>query len=189
MASRFDYFVMFAEMRTGSNFLEENINEYPGLKCHGEVFNPHFIGGAKKTEMMGVTMQMRQKDPLQLLDRMRVETKGLPGFRFFHDHDPRVLDHILPDPRCAKIILTRNPVESYVSLKIASATGQWRLNDMKNAKSAKISFDRAEFEDHIDQLQQFQMRLLRGMQTTGQTGFYIAYEDVRDLDVLDGLAI
>ena len=188
MASRFDYFVMFAEMRTGSNFLEENINEYPGLKCHGEVFNPHFIGGAKKTEMMGVTMQMRQDDPLQLLDQMRVNTDGLPGFRFFHDHDPRVLEHILPDPRCAKIILTRNPVESYVSLKIASATGQWRLNDMKNAKSAKIRFERREFEDHIDQLQQFQLRLLRGMQTTGQTGFYIAYEDVRDLEVLDGLA-
>ena len=33
--SRFDYFVVFAEMRTGSNFLEANINAFDGLTCHG----------------------------------------------------------------------------------------------------------------------------------------------------------
>lgn len=41
---RFDSFVMFAEMRTGSNFLEANLNAMPGVTCHGEMFNPHFIG-------------------------------------------------------------------------------------------------------------------------------------------------
>lgn len=46
----------------------------------------------------------------------------LGGFRYFHDHDPRVLDMILDDPGCAKIILTRNPLDSYVSWKIAQAT-------------------------------------------------------------------
>ncbi len=40
----FDYFVVFAEMRTGSNFLEANLNAFAGLTCHGEAFNPHFIG-------------------------------------------------------------------------------------------------------------------------------------------------
>lgn len=188
MDKRFDYFVVYAEMRTGSNFLEENINEYPGLTCHGEAFNPVFVGGAKKTEMFGVTLAQREADPFMLLDRMRVQTDGLPGFRFFHDHDPRVLAHTLSDPRCGKIVLTRNPVDSYVSRKIAAATGQWRLNDMKNAKTARIAFDRAEFEQHLDTLQAFQMRLLRGMQTTGQTAFYIGYDDLHDLDVLDGLA-
>jgi len=188
MANRFDYFVVYAEMRTGSNFLEENINEYPGLKCYGEAFNPVFMGGADKSEMLGVSLQQREADPQQLLDRMRVETKGLPGFRFFHDHDPRILEKTLNDPRCAKIILTRNPVDSYVSRKIAAETGQWRLNDLKNAKTARISFDRAEFEQHLDKLQQFQLQLLRGLQVTGQTAFYIAYDDLRDLEVLDGMA-
>ncbi len=32
MSGPFDYFVVFAEMRTGSNFLEENLNDYPGSK-------------------------------------------------------------------------------------------------------------------------------------------------------------
>lgn len=188
MAGRFDYFVVYAEMRTGSNFLEENINEYPGLTCYGEAFNPVFMGGANKTEMLGVTLAQRESNPYQLLDRMLVHTDGLPGFRFFHDHDPRILERTLTDPRCAKIILTRNPIDSYVSRKIASATGQWRLNDLKNAKTAKIEFVRDEFEEHLDRLQTFQRTLLNGLQTTGQTAFYIAYEDVGDVQVMNGLA-
>ncbi len=133
-------------------------------------------------------MSDRETDPLALLDRIKAQTDGLPGFRFFHDHDPRILDHCLPDPRCAKIILTRNPVDSYVSRKIAQATGQWRLGDMKTAKSAQITFDPTEFEAHLNRLQEFQMLLMRGLQTTGQTAFYIAYDDLHDLEVLDGLA-
>jgi len=188
MVDRFDYFVIYADMRTGSNFLEENINEYPGLTCHGEVFNPHFIGHAKKTEMMGVTLQQREADPFSLLDHMRDQTDGMPGFRFFHDHDPRVLERSLNDPRCAKIILTRNPVDSYVSRKIAVATDQWRLNDLKNAKTAQVNFDSGEFEGHIAASQEFQLKLQHALQTSGQTAFYIGYDDLRDLSVLDGLA-
>lgn len=188
MGSRFDYFVMFAAMRTGSNFLEENLNEYPGITCYGEAFNPLFAGHANKSELLGITLEQREADPIQLIDRMRIETDGLPGFRFFHDHDPRVLGHSLADARCAKIILTRNPVDSYVSRKIAAATGQWRLNDLKNAKTAQIKFNRDEFEQHLDGLQQFQLTLLHGLQTTGQTAFYVSYDDLRDLSVLDGVA-
>ena len=36
----FTSFVMFAGMRTGSNFLEANLNALPGVSCLGEVFNP-----------------------------------------------------------------------------------------------------------------------------------------------------
>lgn len=188
MSSRFDYFIVLAEMRTGSNFLEENLNEYPGIHCYGEAFNPNFIGHANKTELFGVTMTTREEHPNRLLDRMRAETDGLAGFRFFHDHDPRILTLALNDPRCAKIVLTRNPLQSYVSRKIAAATGQWRLNDMKGAKTARISFDAREFEEHLDALQRFQLRLLRALQVSGQTAFYVAYDDIQDVEVLDGMA-
>ena len=39
----FDYFVVLAEMRTGSNLVEANLNEFAGVTCEGEVFNSHFI--------------------------------------------------------------------------------------------------------------------------------------------------
>ncbi len=175
-------------MRTGSNFLEANLNALPGVACLGEVFNPHFIGKKDQTEMFGVDMALRDQDPRVLLRRLRDRTEGLAGFRYFHDHDPRILPDLLEDPACAKIILTRNPVDSYVSWKIAQATGQWKLTNAKNLKTGQARFNAAEFEAHMEALQAFQVRLMHGLQTSGQTAFYIDYEDIQDVDVLNGLA-
>jgi hypothetical protein len=185
---RFDAFVLFAEMRTGSNYLEESLNAFPDITCHGEVYNPTFLGHHNRFDLFGYDMDRREADPLGLLDALVTETDGLPGFRLFHDHDDRVVDHILPDPRFAKVILTRNPLDSYVSRKIANATGQWRLTDANNRKSAKVVFDAEEFAELMDRLSAFQDRLRRGLQVTGQAAFHIRYEDINDPDVLNGLA-
>lgn len=183
----FDYFVVFAEMRTGSNFLEANINAFDGLTCHGEAFNPNFIGYPKRDDVLGVTMEDRDADPQALIERIKA-ADGLNGFRFFNSHDMRVFEDILTDPRCAKIILTRNPIESYVSWKIAKATGQWKLTDVKRLREDTVEFDADEFQTRLDKMQQFQVLLLGGLQRTGQTAFYIDYEDLRDVDVMNGLA-
>ena len=188
MSKTFKYFVVFAEMRTGSNFLEENINAFPSLKCWGEAFNPSFVGKSNWTEMAGVSQSERDKDPHKLLDAMREHTDGLAGFRFFHNHDPRILEHVLQDKDCAKIILTRNPLESYVSLKIANATNQWRLTDMKHAKKSKAHFDLAEFHNVLANTKAFQLTIQEQLQKSGQTGFYINYEDIQNVDVINGLA-
>lgn len=185
--AQFDYFVVFAEMRTGSNLLEANLNHYPGLACLGEAFNPHFIGYPNKDSCLGIDLPSREKDPLALINAVRDNPDALSGFRFFHDHDPRILDEVLPDPRCAKIILTRNPVDSYVSWKIAQATGQWKLTDVRKRKDAKAVFDADEFRNHVSALQDFQVVLLNTLQTTGQTPFYVAYEDLKDVEVMNGM--
>ncbi|SEP92670.1 nodulation protein NodH [Thalassovita taeanensis] len=188
MNKQFDYFVVLAEMRTGSNFLEANLNAFPGLTCHGEAYNPHFIGYPNKTEILGITQAMREADPGRLIETIKAGTPGLGGFRFFHDHDPRALEVFLADPRCAKIILTRNPVDSYVSWKIAKATGQWKLTDVKKRRDGLADFNRAEFETHLAELQAFQVQLLNALQVSGQTAFYVAYEDLQDVAVMNGLA-
>ena len=187
MTRRFDYFILLAEMRTGSNFLESNLNAFDGIGCHGEAFNPHFIGYPHKTEILGVTQAMRDADPAQLIRAVK-QAPGIGGFRFFHDHDPRALEIALADPRCAKIVLTRNPLESYVSWKIAKATNQWKLTDVKRRKQAQAEFDAEEFARHVATLQGFQVTLMNRLQSSGQTAFYVAYEDLQDLGVMNGLA-
>lgn len=136
MSKPFDYFVVFAEMRTGSNFLEANLNAFPGISCVGEAFNPHFIGYPNREDCLGVSEEERNRDPDTLLHAIK-HASNITGFRYFHDHDARVLDTALNDPRCGKIILTRNPVDSYVSWKIAQATGQWKLTNVAKRKDAK----------------------------------------------------
>lgn len=188
MVSNFDYFVVFAEMRTGSNFLESNLNALDGVTCLGEAFNPHFIGYPKSKNILGVTQQDRDSDPSKLIDAISQVPDHISGFRYFHDHDPRVLDQMLDDPRCAKIVLTRNPAESYVSWKIAKATGQWKLTDVKRRKDGAALFDAEEFSAHVESLQTFQLHLMNRLQTSGQTAFYVAYEDLQDVEVMNGIA-
>ncbi len=188
MTQKFNSFVVFAEMRTGSNFLEANLNSFAGITCHGEAFNPHFIGYPNTNSILGIDQAARDSDPGALLRAIRHDPSAMGGFRYFHDHDPRVLDPILDDPSCAKIILTRNPVESYVSWKIAQATGQWKLTDMKARKAAQVVFNAAEFEAHLEALQSFQLMLMNRLQTSGQTAFYVAYEDLQSVEVMNGIA-
>jgi LPS sulfotransferase NodH len=186
--SKFDYFVVFAEMRTGSNFLEANLNAFDGIMCHGEAFNPHFIGYPKSTEILGVSQETRDATPQALIVQIKNQASGIGGFRYFHDHDPRILDQCLADPKCAKIILTRNPVDSYVSWKIAKETGQWKLTDAKSRKDGKATFDDKEFAAHLEALQAFQLSLLNALQTSGQTAFYVSYEDLQSVEVMNGIA-
>ncbi len=186
--ARFSSFVIFGEMRTGSNFLEMNLNRLAGFHCYGEAFNPYLLGNHTNNTLCGYTAKQRDEDPLGLLAAMRAQTQGLSGFRYFRDHDPRVLDTVLNDPACAKIILTRNPVESYISWKIARETDQWRLMNTRKHTTVQLEFDADQFQRHLQKSQQFQMLLLHALQTSGQTAFYLDYEDIMDLDVLNGIA-
>ncbi|KIC49848.1 nodulation protein NodH [Tateyamaria sp. ANG-S1] len=185
--ANFDYFVVFAEMRTGSNFLETNLNAFDGISCHGEAFNPFFIGYPNKDDILGVTLAARDDNPKTLLRAIK-KAPDLNGFRYFHNHDPRIFDKIMDDPKCAKIVLTRNPVDSYVSWKIARATGQWKLTDAKARKDGRATFDADEFAAHLGALQDFQVTLLNRLQASGQTAFYLAYEDLQSLSAMNGLA-
>ena len=185
--AQFDYFVVFAEMRTGSNFLESNINAFDGLACHGEAYNPSFVGYPNGSKTLGISLDGRNEDPLKILETVKA-ADGLNGFRYFNDHDPRVFDPMMADRKCAKIILTRNPVESYVSWKIAKSTGQWKLTDVKRLREDTISFNANEFRDYINKLQAFQVRLLNTLQKSGQTAFYVDYEDLQDVEIMNGLA-
>ncbi|OAN67750.1 nodulation protein NodH [Sulfitobacter sp. EhC04] len=188
MADKFHSFVVFAEMRTGSNFLETNLNAFGGIKCHGEAFNPHFLGYPHNEPILGIDQKTRDRDPHILLKAIRGNTARLSGFRYFHDHDPRIFDAVMEDAKCAKIILTRNPVDSYVSWKIAQETGQWKLTDVKAQKTAQAVFDAREFEAHLEALQAFQVTLLNRLQVSGQTAFYVAYDDLQSVEVMNGLA-
>jgi LPS sulfotransferase NodH len=186
----FTSFVVLAEMRTGSNLLETYLNEAPGVTCHAELFNPSFIDHPKTETVCGYDFAARERDPLGLLAAVRAEggaDRELVGFRLFHDHDPRVRDHVLDDPACAKIILTRNPLEMHVSRKVAAATDQWRLYNVARRRSAKVRFDPQDFAADLQRWQDSQRLILNRLQVTGQGAFFIHYDDLNDLAVVNGL--
>lgn len=186
-AKSFEYFVILAGMRTGSNLLEEHLASMAGLKTYGELFNPNFFGKPKSESGFGLTIGERDQAPVTVVDRMKEQGEELPGFRLFYDHDLRVIDHVLADRSAAKIILTRRPIESYVSLKVARATGQWWLGDLSTARDAKVNFEVEEYREFLDTLEEFHTRIRRVLQTSGQTAFFVDYSELGHQDVIDGI--
>jgi len=113
---------------------------------------------------------------------------GIPGFRFFHDHDPRVFEALIENPRCAKVVLTRNLVDAYISRKIAWETDQWQLSDVKHVIKKRVRFVPEEFEKLFYRMKDFQLKIKDRLQRSGQTAFYIDYEDAQRIEVVNGLA-
>ena len=113
---------------------------------------------------------------------------ALVDFDTFTTMIPAYLDKCLSDPKCAKIILTRNPVDSYVSWKIAKETGQWKLTDAKSRKDGQATFEDDEFAGHLEALQAFQVTLLNTLQAAGQAAFYVSYEDLQSVEIMNGMA-
>lgn len=187
MTDRFSSFVIFAEMRTGSNLLEATLNAIRKVTCFGEAFNPYMMGWPDKDELQGITRDQREADPMPLLAKLFDKQGHLPGFRYFHDHDPRVLDAIIENRACAKIVLTRNPLDSYVSTRLAWETNQWKLNETESPIPAAITYDGAEFQRMLADVEAFQLQVMHRLQATGQTAFWLGYEDLRDADVMTGL--
>ncbi|RNF34765.1 sulfotransferase family 2 domain-containing protein [Paracoccus methylarcula] len=187
MAETFRSFVIFAEMRTGSNLLEATLNAIKKVTCFGEAFNPYMMGWPDKDELQGVTREEREADPMLLLNKLFDKPGHLPGFRYFHDHDPRVFDAIMDDRSCAKIILTRNPLESYVSTRLAWETNQWKLNETETPIPASIEYDGEEFRQMLSDIREFQLSVMHRLQTSGQSSFWLGYSDLRDSEVMTGL--
>lgn len=173
-------------MRTGSNLLEASLNAVAGVQCLGELYNPAFVGFPKSPTALGYDVAAREADPQGLFTRMAM-APGLNGFRWFHDHDPRAFNLAMGDATCAKIVLTRRPLDSYISLKIARQTGQWKLGDLKHRKGGTVAFEAAEFAAYLAEWQAYQARIKRGLQGSGQTGFYLDYDDLGSLEVMNGL--
>ncbi|WP_189410585.1 nodulation protein NodH [Neogemmobacter tilapiae] len=183
----FRSFVILGGMRTGSNYLESTLNAVPEVAGYGELFNPEFIGRAQQQEFLGFDLAMRDADPLAFLAKVRAETRGLSGLRLFDDHDARVLAHVLDDPTCGKILLTRNPVESFVSLQIARETGQWKLGNARALRQSRVKFDLDAFESYLRDVQSFHEVIRNRLQVTGQAAFQIDYGDLGNVEVLNGL--
>ncbi|MEM9321014.1 MAG: nodulation protein NodH, partial [Pseudomonadota bacterium] len=136
----------------------------------------------------GFDLTRREAEPDGLLAAIRAEAgHNLPVIRFFHDHDRRMVAPLVGDPRVAKVILRRNPLDSYISRKIAAQTGQWRMTDSRAGMSQKIEFEPAEFQAMLDEWSDFAARLRHLLQAQGQTAFEIGYDDLQDKAVLAGL--
>lgn len=185
----FKYFVIVATMRSGSNMLERTLVQFDEISGYGELYNPSFVGDPYQKSGLEITPEERGQAPEKLLSIIQ-ENAGdtIAGFRIFPDHNDQMLDFCLRDKTCAKIVLTRNPLESFVSLQLAEDNDRWQMRDITLRQEASYALDQEEFERYLEGSAKFYGDVHAVLQETGQTAFRIDYEDLGELRKVNGLA-
>jgi hypothetical protein len=133
-------FVIYGSMRTGSNYLVSLLNQLPGIICHGEAFNPAFVEISQDySHKLGLKRSdhtARDADLWNFYRRILQPPPGglLCGFKLFARHSPPVMKATLGNPNVLKILLTRDPLSTFISLCQAEASGVWMIRDVDTDK-------------------------------------------------------
>lgn len=186
-------FMLVGMMRSGSNFLERKLNLLPSVRCHGELFNPKFVGLAADfgDQYLGYKRHdvwTRNHDSLGFLNEVLAGCdRAQCGFRMFLDHDPAVMAETLYNPAIKKIVLTRNLLDSFVSLQIARETDVWLTTDHPQ-EVTRVHVDPDELVNFALRQSMFYNDVLTILQRTGQRYFHIDYSEIKDLEQLNGMA-
>ncbi len=189
MQKSFTYFAIIGGMRTGSSLLERCISQFKSVQIHGELFNPSFISSESKESYLGMDQAQRDMRPVGLIAAMIASNpKLLHGFRIFHDHDPKIIDNILTDRNCGKIILERDILDSFLSVKNAIQTDVWKVGNESDQIHGKIIFDPVEFNNFSQANAEFSRKIHYKLQFSGNTAFWLHYDEIKNIQVLNGIA-
>ena len=187
-------FVMIGMMRSGSNLLERQLGMLPDIRCHGELFNPSFVGfapGAMKAQA-GFTREdtkARNDDELGFLAKVDAACdRPLMGLRLFLDHSPLLTSRLLYDPEVSKIVLSRNLLESYVSLAIARETNVWLTTREASGPPKPIKVELPKLINYALRQSLYYNDILSVLHQTGQDFRMIDYSEIKDLAKVNELA-
>jgi len=191
-----EYFIILAAMRTGSNLLQSNLNQFKDILCLGELFNRSFVGvnipGKSNKSFAGYSredVERRNRDRMVFFDRVFAEAKGkVFGFRMFRGQDDKLLDIILQNKKCRKIVLKRNDLDSFISLQIANKSRKWLSRNPGRVQEEKVRFSMRKFRQYLEQNEGFYSHCESVISDTGQEYYEIQYEQVKDLQELNRLA-
>jgi len=192
-------FVLLASPRTGTNLLNRNVNQLPGVRLHGEVFNPGFIGFSDEHHARFGTRRKnvaeRDIDPLALLQRIwDDEGADAVGFHLFPGHDPNVLATVLDDSSVRKITLRRSLFQSYVSLRIAEAEDLWiitadqPLARERDPNGVQVRFDTEDFERYETRLRHYWQRIFSLLSGSGQASLDLFYSTINKVETINQIA-
>ncbi|MFZ0256583.1 MAG: hypothetical protein WAN46_13295 [Gammaproteobacteria bacterium] len=181
-------FVVLATPRTGSNWLCSLLDSHPDILCHHEIFNPegiHYALSARGGTLDFGTVEHRDSDPLQVLERVWHDTLGFPvvGFKLNRGQSLVVLNRVLRDRAVRKIIIKRaNRIKTFVSERIAEVTGEWesyRESEL-SGKQVTVAVDPAELCRHVVANQRFYQEIHQSLDDTAQSAMEIHYEKLTD---------
>jgi LPS sulfotransferase NodH len=190
MAEPASRFVIFAAPRTGSNWLCSLLDSHPEVLCHHEIFNPEGIFysvSLRSGELDLGTVEERDRDPAAVLERLWQESFGRRwvGFKLNRDQDPRAFALVLADPGIRKILIKRrNRIRTFLSERVALATGEWESYPWSNVtdRKVRITVDPEALRAHVARNEQYFRGLEDRLRETDQPCLEVTYEALTDVD-------
>ena len=192
-------FAIFCRARTGSYLLVDILNQFDDINCYGEIFKPGKVELPPWTAAkLATSIEDRDKYPITFVNALYGLTpRKITGMKVFSSHNEVALHYLAETKGIKKVLLTRRPVDSYISLKKAQLTHEW-VKRTKNAdaqssaakpdKDVKIQFDRVQFERYRRESEDYDQWCADLETYTGQTFFRISYEEVAAIDPVRPLA-
>lgn len=182
-------------MRTGSNLLQQKLNAIDGVVCHGELLNQgedavhpdfrHLVQGDSAL----LKASMRKEQPPQYLEGIISRTTGdHVGFRIFPEHHNPTLKALVEDPAWHKIILTRNLLESYISLQLAQQNNQWIMNHAGTRKSwSPVVVDLNDLKNYALRTSAYYYHVISRCHVTGQPVTPVSYDSLNEPETQERL--
>jgi len=150
-------FVILGPARSGSSLLVETIKRHPDLDCKLEYFPSEWMEEFIK--------KYNTRDPIQILTQIineptpRLRGKARPepwgpstGFKFlfsnYRKETEELYNLLLSCPSIKKILLTRNPLERFISQQTAEQLGLYWLG--QDTSKTKITFDKHKFLRYVE---------------------------------------
>lgn len=146
-------YVILAGPRTGSNFLLSALGQYDDITSLVALFNKPEIkmgagaglpDGLRDVLLAEDVLEQRDPDPIAFWHRLCDLTETpIVGFKFFPNHDERILDWALDNAQLKKIILRRNPLQSFTSISFAKRDGIWTSGGLqkKDVNTEKVELN------------------------------------------------
>ena len=151
-------FVILGPVRCGSSLLVETIKHHPDLDCKLEFFPTEWMDRLVK--------EYDTNDPIKILTKIingegrgvhesrpqRVAWEPSTGFKFlfsnYREETAKLYNLLLSCSSIRKILLTRNPLEGFISRQTAEELHKYWLG--QDTSKTKITFNKEKFLQYID---------------------------------------
>jgi len=147
-------FVILASQRTGSNMLVSQLDAYPGVRCHGELFRKKGVAKMGALKILndlpdeyedGDFRDASFAEYLRLVRNLS-ETETFFGFKLMLNQAREARQAIIRKSKIKIILLYReNLLSIYSSNLIAKSTGQGIARSGSKVKSEMVEFDETRF--------------------------------------------
>lgn len=176
-------FFILAFPRTGSYALTSLLDSAEDIICHGEVFKQSGLElrpWVRKKFGADFGPTERDENGPEFIRRLRrLSPQQIFGFKVFPEHLSRakLRDRLLTSDNWRKIVLLRDPIEVYASLRRARATGVWVVAEGQSVSSdvlnTKVEFSEDTWTLFIDNYLRF---IELGRQASN--AMFIEYNDI-----------